>query len=308
VDSKEKLALKISEHYCKLLSSKGLTVSVPQKQNFAYGVDVRTKKEKLSLLVYFGKKGNKTVLQGNKESEIYKTVSDLVFGEKLFVEENNDVNFETYIGTDESGKGDYFGPLVIAGVFLNPSISGKLINLGVRDSKTISDWQIKSIARDIKEIVNAGFDTVIISPEKYNDLHKKMGNVNRILGWAHARVLENILNTCESNEAISDKFGNEKLILDALQEKGKSLNLYQTSKAERYTAVAAASIIARDVVIRWFETNSKKIGFEIPKGASEAVEEAAKKIVKKFGEEKLNSLVKTHFKTSKKVFENNQEL
>ena len=134
-----------------------------------------------------------------------------------------------------------------------------------------------------------------------------MGNVNRILGWAHARVLENILKSCKATDAVSDKFGNEKLILDALQEKGKSLNLYQTSKAERYIAVAAASIIARDVVVRWFENTNRKIGIEIPKGASGEVEQAAKKILEKFSEEKLNSLVKIHFKTSKKILENNQE-
>jgi ribonuclease HIII len=253
-------------------------------------------------LVYFGKKGNKTVLQGNKESEVYQNVNKLIFGEKLFSDEKVDFKPESYIGTDESGKGDYFGPLVIAGVFVNPSINEQLVNLGVRDSKTISDWGIKTLASSIKKLTKKNFDTVIISPDKYNKLHEKMGNVNKILGWAHARVLENILNNCIAENAISDKFGNERLILDSLQEKGKNLNLYQTSKAERYTAVAAASIIARDVVIKWFELNSKKIGTQIPKGASEAVEESAKKILKDLGAEKLKSLVKIHFKTSQRIF------
>lgn len=302
MDSKEKSALKSIERYCKLLKENGLVVSSPRKQNFAYGIDVSNKKNKVTLLVYFGKKGNKTVLQGNRESEVYKSVNDLIFGERLFAEQREEFNPETYIGTDESGKGDYFGPLVIAGVFVNRSINAELIKLGVRDSKTISDWQIKTLARDVKKILNKNFDIVIISPEKYNELHVKMGNVNKILGWAHARVIENILNNCKTEEAVSDKFGNERLILDALQEKGKKIKLYQTSKAERYTAVAAASIIAREVVIRWFDSNSKKIGFEIPKGASGAVETTAKNILKKFGKDKVNSLVKIHFKTSKKVY------
>jgi ribonuclease HIII len=302
LDSKEKSALKIIEHYCKLLIEKGLKISSPQKQNYAYGIDISYKNDKISLLVYFGKKGNKTVLQGNKESEVYQNVNKLIFGEKLFSDEKVDFKPESYIGTDESGKGDYFGPLVIAGVFVNPSINEQLVNLGVRDSKTISDWGIKTLASSIKKLTKKNFDTVIISPDKYNKLHEKMGNVNKILGWAHARVLENILNNCIAENAISDKFGNERLILDSLQEKGKNLNLYQTSKAERYTAVAAASIIARDVVIKWFELNSKKIGTQIPKGASEAVEESAKKILKDLGAEKLKSLVKIHFKTSQRIF------
>jgi len=301
LDSKEKSAIKIIEHYRKLLTEKGLIVSSPQKQNYAYGIDVSNKNDKVSLLVYFGKKGNKTVLQGNKESAVYQNVNKLIFGEKLFSEEKVDFHPESYIGTDESGKGDYFGPLVIAGVFVNPSINEQLVNLGVKDSKTISDWQIRTLARNIKKIKNVNFNTVVISPDKYNKLHEKMGNVNKILGWAHARVLENILIDCTAENAISDKFGNERLILDSLQEKGKNLNLYQTSKAERYTAVAAASIIARDIVIQWFELNSRKIGFEIPKGASDAVNVSARKIIKNFGEEKLKSLVKIHFKTSQKI-------
>jgi ribonuclease HIII len=307
LDYKEKSALKIIERYCKLLKEKGFVVSTPRKQNFAYGIEVSNRNNKISLLVYFGKKGNKTVLQGNNESEVYKNVRKLIFGEKLFSEEKEEFNPDYYIGTDESGKGDYFGPLVIAGVFVDPSINEQLINLGVKDSKTISDWGIKTLASKIKKIKNLNFNTVVISPDKYNKLHENMGNVNKILGWAHARVLENILNNCKAENAISDKFGSERLILDSLQEKGKKLKLYQTSKAERYTAVAAASIIARDVVIKWFELNSKKIGFPIPKGASKAVEVAAEKIIKNFDEEKLKLLVKIHFKTSQKIFRSIQE-
>ncbi|MBT8378251.1 MAG: ribonuclease HIII [Ignavibacteria bacterium] len=303
MDSKEKLALKLLEYYSKLLTEKSFSVTSPEKQNFAYGINVSNKKHRVALLVYFGKKGNKTVLQGNKESEIYKKLNEIIFGEKLFAARNDDINPDSYIGTDESGKGDYFGPLVIAGVFADPEISLKLLQLGVRDSKTISDWQIKKLASEIKKIANKDFDTISISPDKYNKLHEKMGNVNKILGWAHAKVLENILTNCDAEEAISDKFGNERLILDALQEKGKNLKLYQTSKAERFTAVAAASIIARDSVIRWFEMNSSDLGIKIPKGASGEVERTAKKVAKKFGKNKLNSLVKVHFKTSKKVFE-----
>lgn len=302
MDSREKSAFKHIEYYSKLLIKNSLKVSSPRKQSYAYGIDISDNNEKVSLLVYFGKKGNKIVLQGNKDSQHYKNVSKLIFGEKLFSEEKLDFKAESYIGTDESGKGDYFGPLVIAGVFVDPYIAEQLKDLGVKDSKTVSDWQIKALAKKIKRITNKNFDAVVILPDKYNKLHEKMGNVNKILGWAHARALENILNKCKAEDAISDKFGNERLILDSLQEKGKNLNLYQTNRAERYVGVAAASILARDVVIRWFESNSKKIGFEIPKGASDLVEASARKIIKDFGEDKLKTLVKVHFKTSKKIF------
>lgn len=308
MESKESLALKILSGYNRQLIENGFAVSTPCRQNYAYSAEVSDTKDSVNLLVYFGKKGNKTVLQGNKESELYKKINKLIFGEKLFDETRLEFNSESYIGTDESGKGDFFGPLVIAGVFVDSAISNQLVKIGVRDSKMLSDFQIKKIARGIKKILKQRSGVIIISPKKYNELHIKMGNVNRILGWAHARVIENILNSFEVKDAVSDKFGNEKLILDALQEKGRSLNLYQTSNAERYTGVAAASVIARDVVVSWFESESKRIGIHIPKGASEEVEKAAKIILEKFGEEELNSLVKIHFKTSKKIFNDIREI
>jgi ribonuclease HIII len=290
-----------------LLEENGFTVSKPQKNKYSYNQVIKGIKEDIVLAVYFGKKGNKIVLQGNKESDTYTKVNNLIFGKKLFDEvedlskRKDEFQYKNYIGTDESGKGDYFGPLVIAGVYVNPDITEKLKKLGVRDSKTLSDRAIKDLSREIKQVCEQGFSTIMITPEKYNELHKKMGNVNRILGWAHAKVLENVLEICDVQTAISDKFGNEKLILNALQEKGRNLYLYQTTKAERYTAVAAASILARDVVVRWFESNSNTIGFILPKGASSAVEAAAKKILSKFGSEYLNKIAKVHFKTSPRL-------
>jgi len=301
----EKSAINISDKYRKLLGGNGFSVSEPQKKGYSYNLIINSVDGNLVLAVYFGKKGNKVVLQGNKETNSYFKISNLIFGEKLFngkITDNRDeFRNKNYIGTDESGKGDYFGPLVIAGVFINPKMSEELIKLGVRDSKTLSDRAIKDLSLEIKKPIGKGFNVIVITPDKYNELHIKMGNVNRILGWAHAKVLENILEECEAETAISDKFGNEKLILNALQEKGRNLNLYQTTKAERYTAVAAASILARDVVVRWFEINSSKLGFTLPKGASPAVEAAAQKIIRMFGEEYLRKIAKIHFKTSQKV-------
>jgi len=302
LESKESLALKILSGYSSLLAKNGFSVSVPSRQNYAYVAEVSEKRDSVTLLVYFGKKGTKTVLQGNKESELYKKINDLLFGEKLFNETKLESNDKEYIGTDESGKGDFFGPLVVAGVFVDSAISTQLAKSGVRDSKALSDSQIIKMAVEIKQSVKQRADIIIITPKKYNELHKKMGNVNRILGWAHARILENILNSYDVKYAISDKFGNEKLILDALQEKGRNLNLYQTTNAERFIGVAAASVLAREVVVRWFESESSRLGMQIPKGASIEVEKAAKIILEKSGEEVLNSLVKIHFKTSKKIF------
>jgi ribonuclease HIII len=305
LDTREQAAIKIIDRYSQILNKQKLFVSDPVKNEYSYQVMVSGNDEKISLNVFFGKKGNKIVLQGNKDLKLFKRVSDIIFGEKLI----NEFKPESepaypYIGTDESGKGDYFGPLVIAGVYVTSETGNYLRSLGVRDSKELSDYQIKNLASEIKNRRNILFDVVLISPEKYNQLYDKMGNLNRLMGWAHARVIENLLNKCDAGEVISDKFGNEKLIVDALQQKGREINLKQITKAEKFTAVAAASILAREGVIDWFQNQSSKLKIIIPKGSSEEVERSAKKIVEEYGEKTLNKLVKLHFKTSRKIFSN----
>lgn len=303
METREQTAINIINRYKTLLQENNFQVTEPSVNEYSYQIIISDEKEKISLLVFFGKKGNKVVIQGNKDLKLYKKVNDLIFGERLF--ENNTTVDEpeyAYIGTDESGKGDYFGPIVFAGVFITPGIGKVLKSIGVRDSKEISDGIIKQISSEIKKILKDNFDIVSISPEKYNQLWEKMGNLNRIMGWGHAKVIENLLNKCEASEAVSDKFGNEKIILDALQEKGRNIDLKQITKAERFTAVAAASILARESVINWFDVNSRKYKMELPKGSSSSdVEQTAKIILEKHGTETLSKLVKMHFKTSKKI-------
>ncbi len=176
-----------------------------------------------------------------------------------------------------------------------------LVKIGVKDSKELSDYQIKKIAVQIKNIPLIKYNVVTINPEKYNQLYEQIRNVNKLLGWGHARVLENLLDKVETKNAISDKFGNEDLIKNNLMSKGRKINLYQTTKGERFTAVAAASILAREKFISWFEEQQKKLYTILPKGASLLVEEAAKKLKDSYGKEILSKVAKVHFKTTKKI-------
>jgi ribonuclease HIII len=206
------------------------------------------------------------------------------------------------IGTDESGKGDYFGPLVIAGVFANGDIEQKLISLGVQDSKKNSDTKNQNLAFQIKELLGKdNYSIVFILPEKYNELYGKMKNLNSLLAWGHARAIENILANIECDNAIADQFGNEQYINNALMEKGKSINLLQTPKAERDVAVAAASILARDMYLTQLALLSKKVGIPLYKGASSVVELTARTLVEKYGKTELGKYAKLHFKTTQKV-------
>jgi ribonuclease HIII len=303
LDTREETAQKILVRYASILEKEYLEVSEISKNEYSYQVSINDGKDKILLHVFFGKKGNKILLQGNKELKLYKKVNEFIFGETLIPDDNTELEPSyPYIGTDESGKGDYFGPLVVAGVYTTPAVVSELTKLGIRDSKELSDNQIINFASQLKKMNQIAFDVVQISPEKYNTLYEKFGNLNRMMGWAHARVIENLLSKCDAGEVISDKFGNDKLILDALQEKGRTVKLTQVTKAERFTAVAAASIMARESVVKWFNSQSKKYKLDIPKGSSTDVEKFAKRFLEKYGEEVLKKMVKHHFKTSNRVF------
>jgi ribonuclease HIII len=203
------------------------------------------------------------------------------------------------IGIDESGKGDYFGPLVIAAVFVDATTQGELKLMEVRDSKKISDGRILEMAPDIKTI--CPHSVIAIGPQKYNELYAKIKNLNRLLAWGHAKALENLLERVTCERAISDQFGNERLILNALQDKGRKIVLEQRTKAESDLAVAAASILARAEFLLRLKRLSGEVGTTLPKGASPSVELAARMIVKKHGRERLGTVAKLHFKTTQAV-------
>ncbi|WP_455388309.1 ribonuclease HIII, partial [Petrachloros mirabilis] len=169
------------------------------------------------------------------------------------------------IGIDESGKGDYFGPLVIAAVFVDATTQDELALMQVRDSKKISDGRILEMAQDIKII--CPHSVITIGPHKYNELYAKIRNLNRLLAWGHAKALETLLERVSCERAIADQFGDERLILNALQEKGRKIVLEQRTKAESDIAVAAASILARAEFLVRLKRLSGEIGTTLPKGA-----------------------------------------
>jgi ribonuclease HIII len=203
------------------------------------------------------------------------------------------------IGIDESGKGDYFGPLVIAAVFVDATTQSELTLMQVRDSKKISDGRILDMAPAIRTI--CPHSIITIGPQRYNELYAKIRNLNRLLAWGHAKALETLLEKVSCGRAIADQFGDEQLILNALQEKGRTITLEQRHKAESDLAVAAASIVARAEFLVRLQRLSDEIGTTLPKGASPAVELAGRMIVKKHGEERLESVAKLHFKTTQAV-------
>jgi ribonuclease HIII len=207
---------------------------------------------------------------------------------------------KSWIGTDESGKGDYFGPLVIAGVCLNEKIGKTLTLLGVKDSKKMTDKKILDLYPLIR-MDSLASEIIAISPEKYNDLYKKMKNLNLLLAWGHARVIENILEKVECRSVLTDQFGDKSLVERALMARGKEIVLEQRPGAEEDIAVAAASVLARGEFLLKLDHLSKKEGMLLPRGASDKVVKTAVSLYHQKGMEGLKRVAKIHFKTTQAV-------
>jgi len=204
-----------------------------------------------------------------------------------------------HIGTDESGKGDYFGPLVTAGIFLPEGQQKVLKELGVKDSKRLSDNRARELSQQIRD----GYihSIVAIGPERYNELYLKLKNLNRILAWAHSRVIENILEEVPCMLAVTDQFGDQRFVLNALMKKGRNIELEQKTKAEEDMAVAAASVLARNEFLRRLYFLSKDFKVDLPKGSSPRSEEVGVNLVRLYGDEVLNKVAKRHFKLTHRI-------
>ena len=209
------------------------------------------------------------------------------------------------IGVDESGKGDFFGPLCIAGVYVNEKVINAWKEAGIRDSKNISsDKKISDLAELILQTPGCVVDLVVVGNEAYNRLYAKMKSVNILLAWGHARVIENLMGKRYQMDpppvkAISDQFAASKSVIEkALMKQGKEIQLVQRHRAEEDIAVAAASILARDAFVKGLAKLEKDYARKLPKGASAAVDAAAKKIVHERGADELAKISKLHFRTA----------
>lgn len=212
---------------------------------------------------------------------------------------NTDGIFKKHIGTDESGKGDFFGPLVIAGVMVDENTAQYFLDLGIKDSKKLSDKKMINLAAEIKK--TAPHSIIAISNSKYNELYSNMKNLNKLLAWGHARAIENILEHNACDFALSDKFGDESLIKSALMRNGRNIQLEQMCKAESDIAVAAASVLARATFVQKLQKMEEDYGVKFQKGCSGLVKDGAKIFIEKFGKERLKEVCKAHFKTFNEV-------
>lgn len=210
-------------------------------------------------------------------------------------------NFSKYIGIDESGKGDFFGNLVVAGVVFNKEKEEIFKNLNVRDSKKIEDGRIKFLSKEIKNYLT--YEIISISPKKFNELYRNFKNINLVLSWAYSKVIKNLLEIEKVHLIMIDKFTNKNYIDLFLNENHKNIERIEIIKGERDLGIACASILARDTFLKSLYSLERKWNFSFPKGAGDIVIESGVLFAKKFGVEKLPEVAKVNFKNYKKILE-----
>jgi len=300
------------KHIKAILTSENIRVSDYQLIEYGLQFSVSILDWSGTIRIYQNKKSILKVDYSQLRGDVNATRIQSVITGKTVLPEQKKAENNAYvlgfpiIGTDESGKGDYFGPLVSAGVYVDEVTAIDLIAQGVRDSKTIADSKILDLAREIIKKSRGRFSIIEISPEKYNNLYEQLirekKNLNTLLAWGHAKALEEILSKVDCKVAIADQFADEKFILSKLQEKGKKLKLIQMHKAEQNIAVAAASVLARARFLEKLQRLSDEYKTDLSKGVSRKVIDDAKKFIDIYGKDALRKVAKLHFKTTAEVF------
>ena len=262
-------------------------------------------KEKTNLVFY---ESGKLVVQGKGTQEFIEFVLEPEILKEARLGYEAVLNPELLLprlGVDESGKGDFFGPLCVAGVYVNEAVVKSWADAGIRDSKNISsDKRIKELAELIRNTPGCVTSVVPIGNEAYNRLYAKMRSVNTMLAWGHARVIENLMGQRHRMapapvRAISDQFASNKdVVAKALMTLGREIELVQKHRAEEDLAVAAASILARHEFVTRLGALEKQFELRLPKGASAAVDDAAKEFIAQHGAENLPKVAKMHFRTA----------
>lgn len=271
------------------LKDQGFEISTPPYTLFS------GKKKGVSCTLY---QSGKLMVQGKEMQEFIEYfLEPEILGkfEYSYQEVGVDLDLSPRIGIDESGKGDFFGPLCIAGVFAGGEDIAKLKSIGVKDSKTLTDSSIIKIGNQIK--ATCAYHIVKINPLKYNELYEQFKNLNRLLAWGHATTIENLVAKTNCRKVIIDQFADEHVVITALKRKKMDVDLTQRHRGEEDLVVAAASILARQTFVEGLHFLGKEYEIELPKGASKATIAAGKKLYREHGKEALEKTGKLHFKT-----------
>lgn len=283
--------LNLAERLKQDLIAQGFTLSKPQYTLFS------AQKKGVSCTLY---ESGKLTVQGKEMGEfITFYLEPTILQTFSFSHPEAHLNLNARIGIDESGKGDFFGPLCVAGVQAGEAEIKELVKIGVKDSKSLSDTQSLALSMKIKQVCPVS--SIVLFPKKYNELYTKFKNLNRLLGWGHATAIQELVVKTGCLDVIIDQFADESVVQNAIRMKNLELSLTQRHRAEEDPVVAAASIVARATFLNGMKRLGEQYGIELPKGASKEVLRVGKLLVSKWGKEVLEEVAKLHFKTTQEI-------
>jgi len=296
----------LSKFIVKLLTeSKKRGLILTDEKVIPYGVQYKFAKNDLEIPVniyYSNKKGISTVIGGSPKNKLRFLLEDLL--NKNSDETFRGHNWKIWAGTDESGKGDFFGPLVVCGFISTEKVKKELLQFGVKDSKLLKDAEIERIAKLLYKRYRDYLEVIVLRPIKYNELYEKFREqgkkLNEMLAWMHGRIILNLKKKHDFEGVVVDKFAGDKTLVSSLKQL-KNIELRNQIRAENDPAVAAASIIARYQFLEGLKGSSLKFGISFPKGAGKNVLKIGKEFVERFGKEKLKEVAKIHFQTHNKI-------
>lgn len=270
--------------------------------NYGYQFVMRQGNAKVNLAVYNGKKGRRMVWSG--DTELKEQLEAVVVGNTVAAKKAGSTRQRSqngiWAGSDESGKGDFFGPLVVAAVVVDTTTAEKLAAAGVKDCKLITDNKILELENVIKNIV-VDYSVLELKPKFYNLRYEQIaaqgGKLNQLLGYGHVAALSKVLErNPECKSALIDQFTTSDVNVVALKERFPKCHVQQKPRAESDLAVAAASVLARAQFLRTMAELAANIGREeLPKGGGTHATACARELAQDLGKDVLRNLVKLHF-------------
>ncbi len=210
------------------------------------------------------------------------------------------IYYANTIGSDEVGTGDYFGPIVVAATYVSKDNIPFLEELGVKDSKKLTDDKILEIVPKI--IKKIPYECIILSNKEYNENYNYDMNMNKVKAVLHNKVLSKMVNKYQADYVVVDQFANPYVYYNYLKGTNYVKNITFITKAEdKCLAVACASLISRFVFLKEFDKLGESLGVFLIKGASDKVDELGLRIVNKYGFDKLKDIAKLNFKNTEKI-------
>ena len=287
------------------LSFQRLEMLSEREIDYGKQLEISDGENSITLNIYYSvKKGISTVIGGAETNPLRSLPTRILQELENSLNPANIHSWESWLGTDEAGKGEFFGALVVAGFFADRDIVPKLQKIGVRDSKKLTSSLIESVAHKLYKEFNERICVIVLRPETYNRLYReftaKRKKLNELMAWMHGRVILDLQKRTGEKKVLVDKFTSDSNLIRSL--KGlEQVELLQVPKAEQDLGVAASSIIARYHYLASLKQLKSKFRMDFRPGSGDQSISTGIHFVEKYSLERLYEVAKVHFKNYDKI-------